>query len=173
MTPFCSALTAFQHRRFRQVGSFNDQASRRDVPQVDKSELPEGQHLIEHLALSASSTAVWGAPEGRHAPGWTLEEANLVLDSGRPFGTLLFRRIEDCRTQLVAVRWNNVDEQLHCFVVDRTAPEEDRRRLEIDARSRAAAFMAIHADLGATISRHPAASSDIRAAAHLLPEVNA
>ncbi|MBD8139863.1 hypothetical protein IFT36_04805 [Frigoribacterium sp. CFBP 13605] len=136
---------------------------------MDEDERVDGQHLVENLALSRSSLVVWGAPEERHARGWALTEADVVLDSGRPFGSLLYREVHGGRTERVAVRWNNVEEQLHCFVVNRKAPEEDRRRLELDARSRAAAFMAIHAELGVAVSGHRVASSGVRAAAHLLP----
>lgn len=136
---------------------------------MDDIEPVDGQHLVENLALSRSSIVVWGAPDERHARGWVLTEADVVLDSGRPFGSLLYREVHGGRTERVAVRWNNVEEQLHCFVVNREAPEGDRRRLELDARSRAAAFMAIHAEVGVAVSSHRVASSGVRAAAHLLP----
>jgi hypothetical protein len=137
---------------------------------IDGTDQHEGQHLIEHLALPGVSVLAWGAAGGRHARGWQLADTEVILDAGRPFGSLLYRRIDDGRTERVAVHWNNIHEQLHCFVVDLNASDHDRSRLELDARSRAAAFMAIHAEVGHAASRDPAAARDILAASHLLPD---
>lgn len=132
--------------------------------------LPEGRYRIEDLQSPNPFLDVWGVEGWRRVPGWRLHEVDLALKDGRPFGSLLFQGL-DGRGALVGVRWNHVSEQLHCFVTDASMPETDRRRIELDVRTRVGTFIATYAAIGASAVTTPVAVSGIRAAAHLLPEL--
>ena len=131
---------------------------------------PEGRHRIEDLYLPSSVLDVWGAESRRDMPGWRLHEVDVAMKEGRPFGSVLFERLDN-RSARVGVRWNHVSEQLHCFVTDATISGADRQGLELDVRARVGALMAINAAIGASAATSPVAASGVRAAAHLLPEL--
>lgn len=131
---------------------------------------PEGRHWVTDLTLPVAEVEVWVADDARHVPGWKLAEVNVVLNSGRPFGSVTFRRDEGNRVEQVAVRWNHVQEQLHCFVVRRGASDAEKKGLELDTRSRVGTLMAAYAEVGAAAATRPPAAAAIRAAAHLVPE---
>lgn len=128
---------------------------------------------IANLVLPAPSIDVWAAEDFRDAPGWSLAKVDVVLDSGRPFGSVTFQNNADGQLEQVAVHWDHVHEQLHCFVVNRAIVGGERKALELDARSRVGNLVAIYAEIGANASRFSDTRAAIETAARLAPEKHA
>lgn len=127
-----------------------------------------GQHQVGGFEASPRTVAVWGADVSREAPGWRLAGVDLGMRDGRPFGSLRFESVQDSRSPQVAVRWDHIYDQLHCFVTDRNFGAE-RECLERDARHRVGTLMAAYAQVGLSIAAAPVAEGALRAAANLIP----
>lgn len=128
--------------------------------------LSDDTSLISALLTVREPFAVWNVNDALIRTEWLVGETNLAMKDGNPFGWIRYVSPDGSTSILVAVRWNQLEGQLHCFVRDRGnfGPFDE---LERDARVRVGSLLSSYAQLGAEIARQSVARLQLVRAAGL------
>ena len=128
------------------------------------------RQVISGLKMGTGVVTVLKWDDTKRARGWTLTGADLMMDRGRPFGSLWYRH-DDSRYIRVGVHWNHDIEQLECLCLHPKKPqlpddvdEFEASRLERDARSRIGTLMAVNAEIGSIVATRASEDAILAAA---------